>query len=142
MKKIAVYFLCVAALSAQSIKCSLGHSNESEPFPTMMYVPVPLAQELQTEQPMLPQAQPTQRPKINWFPHIMKIVGNVGKIFLDRHNKAHVKEQIANIIDSILAFAHEVGQRPISRSARNDLIEEILKEIEETANDLPRPIMQ
>jgi cell wall assembly regulator SMI1 len=136
-----VIFLCVSQTGDAAVRSSQSSGSPAQE-PSVVYVPVPVGSE---NNPYLTNTQPAVKPtghkEPNWFPYFMSIVGNIGKIFLNPHDRPHVKQHVSELIDNVVALAHEVSNRSGSRADRLLLIAQLMKELELMAAQLPQPIV-
>jgi len=139
------YYLLSFVLILQTfeIDSSPRRSRSITERPTL-FVPVPLLDD-ELEQRLLhkeePALAPINKPKINWFKHLLFILANIGKAILDRENKPQLHQHVGNIFDDVAALAQEFSTRSLTSSDRKKVISQLIEVINELAETLPAPIV-
>lgn len=92
----------------------------------IVYIPVPVSPEqYQTMQQHSYNPSSSER-EPNVFPHIISIVGDVGKILLDRHNKENIVNHFAHMVNGMVNFVQDITTKgPLSDERMYGIAEQL-----------------
>ncbi|MBI2775253.1 hypothetical protein HYX58_04580 [Candidatus Dependentiae bacterium] len=136
------YVLLIACCFFSSKNYTASRASGSLNERPVIYFPVPLYTE--NEQREIIEHiddQTTQKPKINWFRHLLCIVANIGKAILERENKDQMHLHVGNIFNNVASLAQEFSARSLSLPDRKRAIDLLIEQIQDLAQTLPEPVV-